>query len=48
MTNEKLSAYTLFVKEIETIELEDAKKLLAKLYLLHLNQQSIFQILPKN
>jgi hypothetical protein len=47
LTLEKQFSHAMFCQQIEELELESAKKLLADLHLLYLNQQSIFVELAK-
>jgi hypothetical protein len=47
LTLEKQFAHTKFCLQLQNIDIENAKKLLADLHLLYLNQQAMFSLLLK-
>jgi len=47
LTLEKQFAHTMFCIQLQDIDVENAKKLLADLHLLYLGQQAMFSLLLK-
>lgn len=47
LTFEKQFAHTIFCRQLQSIDIDNAKKLLADLHLLYLGQQTMFALLIK-